>query len=81
VLLHSAVERQLQIVGEALSQLSRVDPQLAARIPEIGAVVGSRNVLVHGYAELDHTRVWRTAQQSLPGLLIVLRALLDELGP
>jgi uncharacterized protein with HEPN domain len=79
LLVRSAVERQLEIVGEALNQLSRVDEKLAARIPDIGAVVGFRNILVHGYAELDHTRVWRTIHDSLPALLQTVRSLLAEL--
>jgi uncharacterized protein with HEPN domain len=79
LLVHSAVERQLEIVGEALNQLSRVDKGLAARIPEIGAVIGFRNVLVHGYAEVDHARVWQTIHHSLPVPLPTVRSLLAEL--
>jgi uncharacterized protein with HEPN domain len=79
LLVRSAVERQLEITGEALNQLSRVDQALAARIPEAGAVVGFRNVLVHGYAQVDHTRVWRTVHESLPLLLETVRRLTNEL--
>ena len=48
-LVRSATERQLEIIGEALSRLSRTDPELAARIPDIGSIIGLRNVLAHGY--------------------------------
>ncbi|WP_246106964.1 HepT-like ribonuclease domain-containing protein [Pseudonocardia kunmingensis] len=79
LLVRSAVERQLEIAGEALNQLSRVDHGLAARIPDVGAVVGFRNVLVHGYAQVDDTRVWRTVHESVPTLLETVRRLRDEL--
>ena len=48
LLLRSAVERQLQNIGEALSQLSKLDAELAARVPRQRQLVGFRNVLVHG---------------------------------
>ncbi len=49
LMLRSAVERQLAIIGEALSQLARVERSLAARIPEVRRVIAFRNVLIHGY--------------------------------
>jgi uncharacterized protein with HEPN domain len=63
-LVHSAVERKFLTIGEALNQLSRASPELAARIPDLRAIVGFRNLLVHGYAEVDHGIVW-TAIQSV----------------
>jgi hypothetical protein len=42
VLLRSGVERQLEIAGQALNQLSRLDADLAARIPELASIVGFR---------------------------------------
>lgn len=81
VLLRSGVELQLSIVGEALNQLSRVDADLAGRIPELRSVVGFRNILVHGYREVDDDIVWLVVTEKLPGLLAALRALLAELDP
>ena len=37
-LVRSAVERQLQIIGEALSQLAKVDPQIAGTLPNCAAL-------------------------------------------
>ncbi len=80
-MLHSAVERKLEIIGEALNQLSKTAPDLASRIPDLPAIVAFRNLLIHGYAIVDHRRVWGTLNESLPSLRITVTALLEELGP
>ena len=79
--IHSAVERKFQIIGEALNQLSKADPALAASIPDLPRIVAFRNVLIHGYAVVEHPRVWRIIQESLPPLRAKVAALLDALGP
>jgi uncharacterized protein with HEPN domain len=78
---HSAVERKFEIIGEALNQLWKLDPELAHRIPDIREIIAFRNVLIHGYATIEHDRVWKIAENSLPGLRIAVAALLNELGP
>lgn len=74
----SAVERQLQIVGEALAQLGKLDPQSAAKVPDLPRIIAFRNILVHGYAGIDYETVWRLIQEKLPELITNLRTLLDE---
>ena len=80
LLLRSAVERQLQNIGEALAQLAKLDPELAARVPEYRQIIGFRNVLVHGDATLNHDQVWRAIAESLPPLQSAANALLAGLG-
>ena len=79
--IHSAVERKFEIIGEALNRLAKADPALARRIPELAGIVAFRNVLIHGYARVEHPRVWRIVQESLPALRAAAAKLLDELGP
>jgi uncharacterized protein with HEPN domain len=79
VLVRSAVERQLEIVGEALNRFYREDAGLAARIPEVRRVIGFRNVLAHGYDIVDHEAVWDAVTHELPGLVTAAAALLAEL--
>jgi uncharacterized protein with HEPN domain len=79
-MLRSAVERQFEILGEALAQLSKVDPQIAEQIPDARNAIGFRNVLIHGYAKVDSAIVWQAATQSLPNLLSAVDALLKEVS-
>jgi uncharacterized protein with HEPN domain len=78
VVLRSAVERQFEIVGEALAQLARLDPALAERIPDLREIIGFRNLLIHGYALVDRARVWQVVEGNLPQLRAVLVALLAQ---
>jgi uncharacterized protein with HEPN domain len=76
-MVRSAVERQLQIVGEALAQLAKIDPESAAKLPDLPRIIAFRNILVHGYAGIDYETVWRLIEEKLPELLANLTALLD----
>jgi uncharacterized protein with HEPN domain len=73
-----AVERAFTIIGEALIQLSRVDPALAARITDTRSIVGFRNVLTQAYAQIDDRIVWGIAQSKLPALVREVAALMSE---
>ena len=75
----SAVERELQIIGEAVLQLERVAPQVTARIPEHRNIIGFRHVLVHGYDSLQPATVWNVIDVKLASLAREIRDILDEL--
>lgn len=77
-MLRSAVERQLEIVGEACSRLARMDAETAARIPEIGRIISFRNVLAHDYAGVEDVLVWDVVANSLPALVALVQRLLEE---
>jgi len=75
-LLRSGVERQLGIVGEALSQAIRLEPGIAARISSTSDIIGFRNRIIHAYADLSAGLVWNILQTDLPALLREVEALL-----
>lgn len=79
-LLRSAVERQFEIVGEALNQGLRVDPGLAARITDSGRIIAFRHRLSYGYASISDNTVWGVLETYLPVLRREVKALLDEMG-
>jgi uncharacterized protein with HEPN domain len=78
-LCQSAVERQLEIAGEALGQLRKIDAVLFGKIPDGDLVVAFRNVLAHGYATLDHRRVYEIASIRAGELLKTLETLLSQM--
>lgn len=79
-LVQAAVERKFEVIGEALNQLTKLDAPLAARIPDVPQIVAFRNQLIHGYATINPDTVWNIAQNSLPGLISAVQAMLDELA-
>jgi uncharacterized protein with HEPN domain len=80
VLLRSAVERQLEVIGEAAR---RVSAAFQAAHPEIPwrAIVGQRNILAHDYGEIDDSRVWGVAAEDIPRLIAQLEPLIPALPP
>jgi uncharacterized protein with HEPN domain len=70
----AAVEREFEIIGEAMARLRREFPAIAAEIPELREVIDFRDLLAHGYDTIDLRVVWSLAQHELPELLSVLRA-------
>jgi uncharacterized protein with HEPN domain len=76
--LRSATERQFEIIGEALRRLSNEDAATAARISEYERIIAFRNILIHGYAEIDNRIVWDVLQTKLPKLLKEVEALLED---
>src|SRR5438876_87045 len=43
---------------EALSQLRKIDPVTAEGITDWQAIIGFRNMLIHGYGQVDHAKTW-----------------------
>jgi len=75
----SALERELQIIGEAMLQLDRVSPETVEKISEHRSIIGFRHVLVHGYDSLDSDTVWNVVETKIALLLKQTKTLLQEL--
>jgi len=68
LLVRSGVERQFEIIGEALSKAADIDPRLTDQLPDLRRIVGLRNRLIHGYDSVDDEIVWDIVQTKLPPL-------------
>jgi uncharacterized protein with HEPN domain len=73
-ILRDAVERRFTTIGEALSQTRRLRSDLELR--NARGAIALRNVVVHGYHDVDDQELWRIIHEELPLLLTEVRALL-----
>jgi uncharacterized protein with HEPN domain len=76
--LRQAVERNFEVIGEAARRLSNHDPGTANRLSNLPKMVAFRNVLAHGYDEVNDARVWEIIQDFLPALNAEVEQLLNE---
>lgn len=67
-----AVERALEIVGEAAKKLSPAALQTLPKVP-FRQMIGMRNILAHEYGKVDPQLVWQTASVDIPALLKEIR--------
>lgn len=77
-MLRAAVERQFEIIGEAVGKLAKIDAGSAGRIRDFRRLIAFRNILVHGYAEVDDRLVWDLLETHLPALLADIELLKQE---
>ena len=72
----SAVERQFEIIGEALNRIKKIDPGLLDRVDNWREIIGFRNVIAHGYDVIENEIVWNSVKEDIPVLLDQLQRLL-----
>ncbi len=63
-----AVEREFEIIGEALNRLEKIDPSTASKISELRRIIDFRNRIIHGYDTIDDKVVWGVVEKYLPTL-------------
>jgi len=56
----------LQTCGEALTQMSNMDPGDSLPHHRSRRIIAFRNMLVHGNGDIDHGIVWSVLEQKLP---------------
>jgi uncharacterized protein with HEPN domain len=76
----SAVERQLEILGEAARHVSPTCQQAHPEIPW-QRIMAQRNVLAHEYGEIDHFIIWKVVVTHIPALIEALQPLIPPLPP
>lgn len=65
-ILQRAVERELEIIGEAVNRLNKLNP--AIQISSIPNIVALRNLIIHAYDSVEAELIWAIIQKDIPRL-------------
>ena len=72
-MLRRAVEREFEIIGEAMSRIHKIDPNIS--ISSKKQIINMRNRVIHGYDKVDDEIIWGTIVRHLP----ILKNEIDDL--
>lgn len=73
-----AIERTLELIGEAAGRVSGETRQMHGEIPWV-AIIGQRNIIAHRYAAIDYGRLFETVTGDLPALITELERIVAAL--
>ena len=75
-LLRRGIEREIEIIGEAMNHILRIDPEI--NIESARKIVDTRNWVIHGYDKVDDIIVWGIVINHIPKLKIDVEKFLNE---
>jgi len=79
-LLRSAVERVVQLIGEAAAKVSKPFRDAHPEIPW-RPIIAQRHILVHEYGRIEDDKIWRVATVYAPALIPLIEPLIPPLPP
>lgn len=77
--LKSAVERQYEVIGEAINRLTKLNSPIVDQISEYRKIVSFRNIITHAYDEVDDRIVWDIIENKLPVLKVQVLKLTNDI--
>jgi uncharacterized protein with HEPN domain len=66
IILQRAVERDLEIIGEAIRKIIEIDPTI--KITSAKNIIGLRNIISHAYDSVEPEMIWGIIQNNIPVL-------------
>ena len=75
-LVQDAVERNLEIIGEAMKRILELKPDV--NITDTRKIIGTRNIISHGYDIIQNEDIWKIIINHLPILKQEVGNLLDD---
>lgn len=78
LMLKRAVERNLEIIGEAVNRIIIRDNSFIRKISNAKAIIGLRNQVIHAYDNISDENIWSVLTSHLPKLKLEVDALIKE---
>lgn len=78
-MLKREVERDLEIIGEAVNRILQRDSNFENRISNARAIIGLRNQVIHAYDNISDENIWSVLINHLPKLKIEIETLITQL--
>lgn len=75
-ILINAVERNFEIIGEALKRAMEIDPALS--VTDARKIIGMRNIIAHNYDEVEAINLWGTVKKNVPVLKAEVEQVLKD---
>ncbi|MBK9983448.1 MAG: DUF86 domain-containing protein [Saprospiraceae bacterium] len=75
LLLKRAIEREFEIIGEAIHRIIKQDPSFSTTIPEAKSIIGLRNQIIHAYDNISDENIWSILVNHLP----ILKQQIDDI--
>jgi len=75
-LLRRAIEREIEIIGEAMNRILKIDPDY--NIKNARQIVDTRNWVIHGYDKVDDVIIWGIISNHLPKLQEEIKKKLEK---
>lgn len=71
-----AVERNLEIIGEAINRILKADSSI--QIKNAKNIIGTRNRIIHSYDNISDEVIWTIVSRELPDLLEEVKSLINR---
>lgn len=78
ILLKRAVEREFEIIGEAVNRIIKRDSSFSAKIQDAQNIIGLRNQVIHAYDNISDENIWAIIINHLPKLKSEIDGLIGE---
>lgn len=77
-ILKRAIERDLEIIGEAVNRILQRNPEFSDSISNARSIIGLRNQVIHAYDNISDENIWSVLINHLPKLKAEVESLITN---